>query len=179
MASIIVGVGHLTWEMIERRSGRYGTVYLTHPTESGDGGASAQDDSDVNGFVKMPMDIRGYGKLTARVISPRESDHVGDQIRGFYPSLPNENEEIILGEGMAYYDEGIGGVACFGVQPLDGRHQFWLSPESVFRCHSSVVELSWEPMEQPTAVKQVKRPEGRTFTQYNNGREGYIQVAYD
>jgi len=178
MQSILIGIGHLTWEMVERQSGRYGTIYLSPPTESGDGESSSQG-AGSNIFVKMPSDISGYGRITAKVLSPRESNHVGDRIRGFYPSLPNEGEQIVLGEGMAYYDKGINDVACFGVQPLNGRKQFWMSPENLFKCHSSVVELTWEPLEVPTEVVMAE-PESDdvTITVVSYPGEGFCQIAH-
>lgn len=176
MATILIGTGHLTWEMVERQSGRYGTVELTPPTELGDGGAASQGEGE-DVFVALTSNISGYGRLSARIISPRESQHVGDRIRGFAPSFPNADELIVLGEGEAHYDTGYNGCMCFGVKPLNGRRNFWMSPENMFRCHSSVVELLWESLEAPTNVVPFEEEECDGFTFMTFPGEGFMQMT--
>jgi len=161
--------------MNERRSGRYGAVELTVPNEKGDGGAASQGEGDY-GFVKLLEGIVGYGELSARVISPRVSNHVGDLARGFSPSLPEQGEVIVLGEGEAFYEQGFS-MMTFGVKPADGRRNFWLDPEKCFMCHSSVVELFWTPKEAKEMMPLQEAPEDFSMTIVTSP-QGFIQVAF-
>lgn len=156
MARIFIGRGHLTWNMPERVTNRYGSVCLMETMSEGDGGASGGENK---GIAEIWTNLKGYGRLVAVVQDPRESYHVGDQHRDIMPSLPDKGEEIILGEGEAFYDKGWDDFPTIGVKPLDGREDDWLDPNALYRAHSSVVNLEWIPLEKPVDVHQVPKRE--------------------
>jgi hypothetical protein len=126
--SILVGCGVLTWCRTERISDRYGTVWLM------------ESDSGEPSEIVCP---KGRGKLFALVIEARKSGHIGDILRGLYPSKPTNGDRFELGEGTAFLQK-MDGVICVGVKPGD-RENDWLNPECLYRCHNSLVELHWEP----------------------------------
>ena len=156
--AILLGIGHLTWCSTERRSDRYGSVFLLNPSE-GDGGASGGADE---GGVSIPVQ-EGYGQLVAKVVEPRESQHIGDLFHNIFPSLPKKGERIVLGSGMAFsrtdYEREM-----VGVKPIDGRTTWWLNPKNLFRAHSSIVELYWIPKPTPTNVKEPRKRKSNGFT---------------
>jgi len=127
---ILIGTGVLTWMHHERISDRYGSVYL--------------NDRATDGAVEMFFP-EGKGRLTALVIEPRKSGHIGDIFRGLFPRMPKVGDRLILGEGEAFSEE-CEGIASVGVDPGDGRHSDWLNPRALYDCHESVVQLIWEPL---------------------------------
>ena len=172
MERILVGLGHLTWEKDERRLNRYGSVFLMTPTSSGDGDASGDGNNTVAPLNKK---IKGYGQLIATIVSPRESQHVGDKNRRIFPSLPSEGETYLLGEGMADYNASFDNVTCFGVMPKDGRANDWLNPVALYACHSSIVKLEWVKKRKPRNFKTPTASESKDMTMIVYIQDGYLQ----
>lgn len=92
MAKILLGKGEFTWDAVERRSDRYGTVRLTK--------------GDDNVLLDPRFDeLEGRkGVLFAEVTKPVKSPHMGDLARGFFPSLPDVGEIVMLGEGELFIE---------------------------------------------------------------------------
>lgn len=86
------------------------------------------------------------GQLIAKVLKVRESKHIGDLFRGFFPTTPEVGEEIILGEGDVFY-EVVEGEVHIGLRPRDGRKKDWLDPKKLYRAHAQYVELYFKGME--------------------------------
>lgn len=123
---ILIGVGVLNWRRAERIDDRYGSFCLF---------------KDAISEESIPLvKLDGYGKLIAKVIDVRESDHIGDLFHGFFPKKPEVGEVIELGEGNVFYDEDEDGETI-GLQPSDNRETFWLNPKMLYRCHSQTVEV--------------------------------------
>ena len=125
---ILIGIGVLTWNSFERRSDRYGSVFLL------------EDGTEAQAEMFFP---KGKGRLVALVIEPRKSEHIGDIARGIYPVMPKVGDRLILGEGEAF-SEITEGIKRIGVDPGDGRHSDWLDPRALYNCHESLVQLIWE-----------------------------------
>ena len=130
---VLMGKGILNWPTKERVGDRYGLVGLWS--------VAALSFKDLLSFDIEPLEgIKG--KLVVKVIEARESQHIGDLYHGFYPTTPDVGEEIILGEGSVFYEDGFVGLA-----PDDGRRTFWLEPKKLYRAHQQLVELYFEKLE--------------------------------
>jgi hypothetical protein len=139
------------WDGYERRSRRYGYVYV----------ANSNYDNSVNVEVTTLKDIMGefVGKrvrLTALVTEARKSGHAGDRFcsPNMFPVMPNVGEEIFVGIGefstTTDRDSATGaadGIA-FGVVPADGRDYFWIDPKVLYRLHDQTVEFYVEETEE-------------------------------
>ncbi len=132
-----MGTGVLTWNGRERRSDRYGFVYLLNH-----GGNSLNDISTVVP-LSVPVNLVGTEcRLLARVIETRQSTHVGDLFRGVYPRVPQRGEVIVLGHGVL-----VTGENEVGLSPLDGREIDWLDIRALYDVHEQTVELFAEPVQ--------------------------------
>lgn len=172
-----LATGVLTWHAVERRSDRYGTIYLT----SMKSGEYILFDSGVDKLESK------YGILFAKVVFPVVSHHVGDLRRKIYPSLPSLGEVVTLGVGELFVEhvgrapreksaieladeelmavfakkiEAMGGEICpnamapedeiydlLGVHPREERKNDWMDPKALYRVHSSGVELHFQELE--------------------------------
>jgi len=138
MERILLGKGVLSWESPERRSDRYGTVFLM-----GEGANSFSTEESPIELENVPEEGQ-YGKLIAVVTEARRSTHIGDLFHGFIPSTPNVGEEIILGDGELFYDEQEHEYYPVGLKPKDGRNSFWLNSKALYKAHEQSVELYFE-----------------------------------
>lgn len=93
MSRTLLGTGHFTWDAVERRSDRYGSIRLN-------------DDKDNDILLDVALDaLEGkQGRLIAEVLIPVKSPHMGDLHRGFKPSLPERGEIVLLGEGSLFIE---------------------------------------------------------------------------
>jgi hypothetical protein len=135
-----IGQGRLTWGAGERRSDRYGFVYLL---ESGD--------STTAGLFPVPLTIPRElvgkrGTLVATVIETRTSTHIGDLYHGIYPRIPKLGAEIVLGTGRLVTQrltdpDRPEGWDAVGLKPDDGRETQWLDMRALYDAHEQTVEL--------------------------------------
>ncbi len=133
MPRALIGTGVLNWPRGERVSDRYGVVALW-PLDDEYGQPLPMDVTPLDG-VK--------GQLIAKVLIARESKHIGDLFRGFFPTTPEVGEEIVLGEGDVFY-EVVEDHIHIGLRPRDGRKSDWLNPEKLYRAHAQYVELYFQ-----------------------------------
>lgn len=124
---ILIGTGILNWPREERVHDRYGVVALY-----------SEEDELLPMEVK-PLKVRG--QLIATVLEARQSRHIGDLFREIYPVTPEVGEEIVLGEGVVFYETHPDGRTFIGLRPEDGRRTDWLDPEKLYRAHQQYVEL--------------------------------------
>jgi len=142
--SVTLGEGKLTWSRYERIGDRYGAVWLL-----------ADGDSLSASYVPAPLDtsLAGQrGSLTAHVLATRQSTHIGDLFRGFFPVTPEVGEDIRLGEGTLFAemtDSSAAAVMAVGLRPADGREVDWLDPVALYRAHEQTVRLVFGPMQRP------------------------------
>jgi len=129
MTTHLLGEGVFNWPRMERVSDRYGYVHLQQEWK-------AMDDPRDVGYVPLARH-KGYGQLSASILVTRKSQHIGDIVRGFYPSTPASGETIVLGIGTLDY----GTEGNVGLIPQDGRDTDWLDPEALYRCHEQTVQL--------------------------------------
>lgn len=134
--AILCGRGKLTWFGSERRSDRYGSVWLLKRGDS-----TSQENEIEDAKLHFPT---GQGKLLARVIEPLKSTHIGDFFRGISPRTPKCGDILILGEGTPFKEVCEGKVAL-GIRPEKERPNDWLNPRALYDCHESVVELIFIP----------------------------------
>lgn len=169
----LLGTGNFTWDAVERRSDRYGSVRLC-------------DDNDNPVLLDEALNaLEGkYGRLFATVLNPVKSQHMGDLQRGLKPSTPEKGEIVILGEGSLFIEhvglaihekasherqddemfkalEQIFGNLGFqskldqtepeqeiydliGLKPIDDRNTDWLDPRAFYRLHLSKINLFFE-----------------------------------
>ncbi len=135
-------MGALSWDGIERRLDRYGSVTFWDEDS---------EDRKLDGIpVYHNMDaleeLEGTkGSLYALIVDTRKSTHIGDLFRGFKPTTPKIGDKIVLGKGRLFYHDN-GNYVSIGLQPLDGREKDWLDPKSLYRCHEQTVNLYFEYM---------------------------------
>lgn len=133
--SIDLGTGVLSWPAAERRSDRYGTVMLC--TDAGE---------TTSGYVNPAARPVGQrGRLVAEVLETRESFHIGDMFRGFYPETPAVGETVVLGDGTFFVESTDWGAVLMGLRPDDSRHSDWLDPKALYRTHDQTVRLTFVP----------------------------------
>jgi len=124
---ILLGTGILNWDRGERVSDRYGSVKLYSSTRSEETLLFDQGEAGQK------------GRLIARVIKNRKSNHIGDFFHGLFPEMPEVGEEILLGVGKLFFEDDV-----VGLKPEDGRETFWLDPKKLYRAHFQTVELYFE-----------------------------------
>ncbi len=134
----LIGTGILNWPTTERVNDRYGIVALW-----------PQDDPYGQAPLPMaPKPLDGVrGQLIAKVLETRESTHIGDLFRKIYPVTPEVGEEIVLGEGVVFYQMEADGRTYIGLKPEDGRSNDWMDPKKLYRAHAQYVELYFKKSE--------------------------------
>jgi hypothetical protein len=130
-----LGKGILTWNGVERRSDRYGTVYLTPD------GTNNCFFNTAPSLIHRPVDASGSGVLMAVVIETRKSTHFGDLFRKIFPRTPQVGQRIKFGEGEIFFEPTPVGGLCVGLKPADGREVDWLDPRALYDAHDQTVEL--------------------------------------
>jgi len=136
---MILGTGILTWMPGERRSDRYGYVYLLRYGNS---------ESDTWENIPIKHISVQRGKLVAKIVETRTSSHIGDLFHCVFPRTPDVGQEIVLGTGTLVFndfeDEGGDGTEV-GLYPDDDRSTMWLDMRALYDCHEQTVELRFEP----------------------------------
>ncbi len=133
----LIGTGILNWPRHERVYDRYGVVALW-PRDDEHGDPLSMDVVPLEGI---------RGQLIAKVLEARKSSHIGDLFREIYPVTPEVGEEIVLGEGIVFYDVNSDGRTFIGLKPEDGRTNDWLDPKKLYRAHAQYVELYFKKSE--------------------------------
>lgn len=163
-----LGQGILMWEASERRSGRYGSVYLTNASYDGRAMVSVEVDE------KAIESLLGHRvKLVAKVIKARKSGHVGDLSLKIFPKRPMVGEEISLGVGLFETKVGFDGSTCFVLYPHDGRSHFWIDPRTLYRLHDQTIALFGEVTGEPFTVVDLVMPTDAAA--FDTG-DGHLQV---
>jgi len=135
---ILVGAGALTWFAEERRSDRYGSVWLSKEN-------SLSEVINKNSYLNVLKSVKGKGRLIAKVTGTRKSTHIGDLHHKVYPSTPEVGEEIVLGSGTVFYENKYD-IDAIGLKPDDNRNELWLDIKQLYRAHEQDVELYFEPL---------------------------------
>lgn len=141
-----LGTGRLTWDGKERRSDRYGTVWLMEDIETSTSLSSVRSSSIVE---HIPELVALYGELIATVKATRDSTHVGDLFRDISPETPEVGEVITLGEGRVFYEPCVNDGVMIGLEPLKDQSSDWLDPYKLYRCHEQTVQLAFVSKEIP------------------------------
>lgn len=138
----LLGTGVLTWDAQERRSDRYGTVYLL--AEGHNSLSSAPCPSLVDERIAASWADR-RGDLIAVVKETRESTHIGDLFHGVFPRKPEVGQIIALGTGTLFCAKPYYGGTAVGLRPDDGRAEQWLNIRSLYDAHEQTVDLFFHP----------------------------------
>jgi hypothetical protein len=168
--------GTLSWSGTERRSDRYGEIFLdavTYALPGADPTVTATP--TYNKFVANRM-LNKRVRLTAKVIESRVSGHIGDLFLGIKPSQPEVGEEIDLGVGT--FEQGSvewTTAPTIRLLPGDGREVFWFDPHKLYRLHDQTIDLFIEETTDDFSprpnVGHHNEPEG-----FVSAGEGYIQA---
>jgi hypothetical protein len=141
----LLGTGRLTWDGSERRTDRYGTVWLMEDFEDADSFARVALASVVNDTTAAHF-CGLFGTLTAKVIATRKSTHIGDFFHGVAPRTPKVGKELVLGTGTFFVEPFRYGTGVqVGVVPDDGRSAQWLDMRALYDGHEQTVELYFKP----------------------------------
>jgi hypothetical protein len=144
MNKVELGRGVLSWNSVERRTDRYGTIWLLP-----EGSSSLTSDQPAS-LVKYAREWDGeFGDIIAVVTASRESTHIGDLLRGIFPSRPEVGEIIVLGSGLLYFEPSLHGGHDVGLVPTDGRARDWLDVPALYRAHEQSVALYFHPRSVP------------------------------
>jgi hypothetical protein len=96
--------------------------------------------TEFSGYVEFDQALAGQrGSLVVEVLETRESTHIGDLFRGFFPSTPQVGEVIRLGSGAVFVEPGE--ISTIGLLPDDHRTSDWLDPQALYRAHEQTVRL--------------------------------------
>ena len=132
MTKHILGTVKFTWKEKERRTDRYGSVYLLE---------SNRTSESIYAVITVPPSIYGKKvKLMALIKETRKSAHIGDFFRKIYPRNPNVGDLIVLGEGRIFTKKNDDHLEV-GVLPEDGRSIDWMNPRSLYDCHDQTVDI--------------------------------------
>lgn len=142
MEGIKLGRGVLTWDASERRSDRYGAVWLIPEGENSL--TEGRPPSLVDAVHNLEWD-GSEGELIAVVTATRESTHIGDLAHGIFPQTPEVGEIIVLGEGALFFETAPFGGFTVGLRPRDQRSCLWLDIRKLYRAHEQSVELFFHP----------------------------------
>jgi hypothetical protein len=134
--TFILGRGVLTWDANERRSDRYGTVFLM---EEGHDSWTAGPSLITEDICKEAIGLKGG--LLVRVLETRESTHIGDLMRGIFPKRPKVNTQFELGQGTFFIERAHDGGVQVGLRPPDPSKRDWLNPRALYAAHEQTVEL--------------------------------------
>lgn len=161
-----IGSGIFSWCSSERRSRRYGTLWLT--------GSNYENSEHANVEWLKETAMAFVGKrvsIYAVVVKSRVSGHAGDHSIGMSPSRPKEGEKIDLGVGRFFISEEA--FKTCGISPSDGRSEFWIDPTALYRLHDQTVEIFAEETEaQETPRPNIVAENGA----FSNG-DGTFQVS--
>ncbi len=136
MGEYVLGTGVLTWAGGERRSDRYGSVFLMP-----EGQDSLNHGDSYVGLTR----VNGRGRLIAEVLKTRQSTHIGDLARGLFPTTPEVGDRLILGEGTLWFLEE-DWADQVGLTPFDDRESDWLDPTVLYQVHEQTVRLIFEQL---------------------------------
>ncbi len=144
MGEYVLGTGVLTWEAGERRSDRYGSVFLMPEGQNSlsiDPGEGTDAGRTYIGLTR----VDGRGRLIAEVLKTRQSTHIGDLARGLFPITPEVGDRFTLGEGTLWFLEE-DWADQVGLTPFDDRENDWLDPTVLYRVHEQTVRLIFEQL---------------------------------
>lgn len=132
-ASYLLGTGRLTWPASERRTDRYGVVFLLQYGDSN----SALTPPIATITLPFVEELNQEFEVVALVIENRESTHIGDLAYGVFPRTPEVGAEIVLGKGRLSVDS-----KCFlQVTPKNPEKYPWLDMRALYDAHEQTVQL--------------------------------------
>ena len=195
-----IGYGVFCWEGSERRTQRYGNVHLATLPYGRDGETPARIHLDLDAL--RPLEGKRV-RLTCKVVTTRQSAHLGDKALKVFPSTPEEGENITLGVGFLIlgevpaWDETV--TTSVGLVPEDDREHFWMDPRVLYRLHDQTVEVFVEettdpchpvPDFSPSAEGAILNPDGsvqavsrgkgfRIMPKVTRLGEGLLDFSYD
>jgi hypothetical protein len=142
--AINLGTGRLTWDGAERRSDRYGTVWLMPEADTSTSETGKPLPSVIDAHAIRDV-IGERGRLVATVTATRKSTHIGDLFRGLRPRTPEVGDVIVLGTGTLFTEAAYHQGITVGLDPNDGRTDNWLDPRSLYDAHEQTVDLHFHP----------------------------------
>lgn len=154
----LVGVGILSWNGLERRSNRYGSIHLYNKTYKGEHpGVPVRHD-----YLTLLRFETKRVRIVAKVIESRESGHIGDIFLGIRPSKTEVGACIDLGIGtletiMNTYDQRPDLV----LHPDDGRSELWFDPRLLYRLHDHTVEIYMQETDEKAVAATVEASDGK------------------
>ena len=171
-----IASGIFMWNSVERRSGRYGFVFLTKANYDETVKVEPTfDEAMVNSLVGNKK-----VKLYAVVTESRPSGHSGDQFLKIAPSQPEVGERVELGVGMLCMipNDGYDKDMMIGLEPSDGRTLFWFDPRKLYRLHDQTVELFAEETDEPfSPAPDIDIPDKEANGMISLGK-GEVQVCH-
>ena len=139
-----IGSGIFMWDGVERRSGRYGFIYLSKSNYEETAHCVVSFDTLA---VKALLGKKVH--MYAVVIENRESSHLGDAFLQINPSTPVVGERVELGVGILAMQNAAGHPEMIGLAPIDHRQLFWFDPRQLYRLHDQTVDLFINETDEP------------------------------
>lgn len=165
-----LATGILCWEASERRSQRYGFVFLCEKTYEGLAKASPTLNVDLLNKIEEKR-----VHLIAEILQARRSGHLGDAALNILPERPKNGQVFDLGIGKFVTEtcESTPLKVQFGLEPSDGRPTLWLDPRILYRLHDQTVRiLAIETAEPDSDAPSIRLRKGVFAAGDNN-----VQVA--
>lgn len=133
----LICIGIFGWNAPERRTQRYGAFFVDSVNF-----AQTVKFKTCNQKLDIVDELLSKRvKLTARVLEPRDSDHIGDMFLDIKPSTPEVNQEFNLGVGVLNSSFDTEDNFIYELHPGDDRKQFWLDPRVLYQLHDQTVEV--------------------------------------
>ncbi len=136
-----IAFGIFTWAATERRSQRYGYFYPDYTNWAENMLQQVKPEIDLEGMSPL---LGQRVRITVNVLEARESGHAGDRAIGIFPSMPEAGQIIDIGVGVLDLLQLDYWTPCgwaIGLQPGDGREEYWIDPAILYRLHDQTVEI--------------------------------------
>lgn len=128
----LIGQGILTWNAEERRSDRYGQIFLMKSGNSFTEGTPSYCQLIINNSIKGVV-----CELYAEVLESRQSTHIGDLFHQIFPIKPNVGDKIHLGIGYLSIEKN----TFLRLKPIDGRDYLCMDIRGLYNAHEQTVNL--------------------------------------
>jgi hypothetical protein len=171
-----VAFGIFTWNSPERRTNRYGAIYMAD--------SDFGDTSKITPTMDMERLFALQGKmvkLSCLVVETRQSSHLCDDFLKILPTTPEVGETIELGVGPLYIESDQWSPSKFvvGIKPSDGRRKFWIDPRRLYRLHDQTVKLLVEETDEPETDDPTSEMKSHSENAMRSNGDGSFQVKVE
>jgi hypothetical protein len=169
---LLLGRGIFMWDAPERRTQRYGYVFVGTTTYEND--VKVTNEFNQTNAEKLKSK---QVKLTVKVLENRKSGHVGDLFIDVFPTMPQIDEKIVLGVGKFTWRQNPYTPTNYDMTiiPDDGRARYWI-PNNLYHLHDQTVEIYGETTKEACHTAPNIKPVREEGVAISNG-DGSLQIV--